>query len=923
MSSNNIKRNTANYNLSIPKFDRGNWQALYESNMDILDAAIFAATGLTNIKGLWSNGTAYTAPDRYVDDTDQSVWECRVSHTSAASSTFAADRIANPTYWEAITTAFYNGGAFAATTAYNANTFIIGGTKIGLITAAYTSGASYDDDVTAGDIITIVDFQVAQDWATKAEDSEVTTGLYSALHWAAKAAASATLAASFVPSNYYTEAEVDALIASAGSSVDLTSSGAITTGNVAVLNADGTASTVTNTVQARVEGAVSSTIDNGARSLQAVYDESANAVVLVYIDINNSYRPTAIAGTVSGQTITWGSVTELTTTSAKNSTDHVIDVCYNPDEEVICVAYTSTSGTTRFVGASITGTTISAGTDVEVNSYTGASYVGIVYHPLEDMVVIAFKGGASNTYAIAATMVSTVPTFGTAVAGYSTVINIQVEVDTENGDIIVIAGNGSNQLYCMAYTYVGTTLTYTSQTVGASLVYHTYTKIYFLTDRKYLLVSRDYSGNKVQAVIMTKDGAGNTDMAVSSVVTVIADVDEAGFSYDAARQILYITVTQNTSNTGDVYEYFVSDDTISFLTIREYDTTYGTTAYIHAGVYDPDTDQQILAFIDSSTNLKAFVHKQASNETDADNFIGISKVTVADAELTSVATHGALVDNQTGLVIGSLYFVQDDGSIATTPTNRPIGKAITATDLLLGDYTKSNRIVEEFTTSGIFTKEADDVGYYIELIDGGGGGGWANGGYASGGSGGGCLSLYVDASFIGATEDVVVGAGGAKSTALTVAASSGGLSSFGLMTNYTAGSGGVHHGSTAASVLKAGGAVQNNNADYAYGTATSSNGHRLFSGGCSMSATSESALRIRQRASIMGGGAGGGVYNSSAFVGGKSQNAGNGGDASASGAAQDGIAPGGGGGAGSAAGNPPGDGARGVVRITRYKGDRV
>jgi len=49
--------------------------------------------------GDWANNHAYAKADLCKDTADSTYWVCAVAHTSAAAGTFAADRVANPTYW--------------------------------------------------------------------------------------------------------------------------------------------------------------------------------------------------------------------------------------------------------------------------------------------------------------------------------------------------------------------------------------------------------------------------------------------------------------------------------------------------------------------------------------------------------------------------------------------------------------------------------------------------------------------------------------------------------------------------------------------------------------------------------------------------------------------------------------------------------
>lgn len=157
MTTGGLKRNTTNYNLPVPTFDSTIWQAYYEQALDIIDAAVFAFTGVGVNSGVWDNATNYVINDRAVDDTDGTLWQCAVDHTSATTGTFDADRTANPTYWEQITSTVINGGSWATSTSYATNTFIEDGYRVGIVTRDYTSAATYDDDVTNGDIITLVD----------------------------------------------------------------------------------------------------------------------------------------------------------------------------------------------------------------------------------------------------------------------------------------------------------------------------------------------------------------------------------------------------------------------------------------------------------------------------------------------------------------------------------------------------------------------------------------------------------------------------------------------------------------------------------------------------------------------------------------------------------------------------------------------
>lgn len=92
---------TTNYNIELIDFDTAPWHDKEHSNWKLIDAAIGAFVTLPNLKGVWTNSTAFIIGDLAVDGVDGKIYEVLVAHTSAATPTlFSADRTANPTFWQ-------------------------------------------------------------------------------------------------------------------------------------------------------------------------------------------------------------------------------------------------------------------------------------------------------------------------------------------------------------------------------------------------------------------------------------------------------------------------------------------------------------------------------------------------------------------------------------------------------------------------------------------------------------------------------------------------------------------------------------------------------------------------------------------------------------------------------------------------------
>lgn len=245
-----------------------------------------------------------------------------------------------------------------------------------------------------------------------------------------------------------------------------------------------------------------------------------------------------------------------------------------------------------------------------------------------------------------------------------------------------------------------------------------------------------------------------------------------------------------------------------------------------------------------------------------------------------------------------------------------------------------NAFYKVITSSETFVKPPGYPAFEGLLWGGGASGAKSSGLGAGGGGGGACAPFLFLESEIGATEAVIIGAGGAGKTATGSNGDPGGTSVF-VSTSAYGGSGGIYQsgsvfpGGGGGGVFSAGATSPMSNtvyggdplgggqgADSTFGGGRggeTSAGNSVYGGG------GGSARAINQNAagnSIFGGGGGSGINESlvvSAFAG-LSRHGGNGGMGATTASGQDGLAPGGGGGA-THTGARSGAGARGELRI--------
>lgn len=150
-----VREYTTNLGLGLLNFNFPNWGDDANKNISIIDTA-FAVFGFT-IRGNWLNSTAYLVGELVADVDEGRLYRVLLNHTSEPTGTFASDRVNTPLRWEPVDTTVSAVGPWQQATVYSTNQFLIDGARYGVTTTNFTSGLTYDSDVTGGKIITLID----------------------------------------------------------------------------------------------------------------------------------------------------------------------------------------------------------------------------------------------------------------------------------------------------------------------------------------------------------------------------------------------------------------------------------------------------------------------------------------------------------------------------------------------------------------------------------------------------------------------------------------------------------------------------------------------------------------------------------------------------------------------------------------------
>ena len=151
---------TPNYLFAQPDFNQRGWHDLINTNFTMIDTLLGQLDGISIVAGIWDNSVDYEVGDKVFDTDGYTIYECLVQHTSAASGTFAADRAANPTYWQVDTVGAEIDGSPSAEqlAVFSGGTSLEGdanltwdGSELGVTGTLDVSGA-----VALGDALTVV-----------------------------------------------------------------------------------------------------------------------------------------------------------------------------------------------------------------------------------------------------------------------------------------------------------------------------------------------------------------------------------------------------------------------------------------------------------------------------------------------------------------------------------------------------------------------------------------------------------------------------------------------------------------------------------------------------------------------------------------------------------------------------------------------
>ena len=478
--------------------------------------------------------------------------------------------------------------------------------------------------------------------------------------------------------------------AAANAEVTAIASGALANGDAVVVNSDGTVSVVSEESVSQAVGSPavfeSASIVGRSSPPSAAFDSTNNKVVIAYQDSGNSNYGTAVVGTVSGTSISFGTPVVF---HSQASDDPV--VVFDSSNSKVVVSWINAEGTAygASVVGTVSGTTISFGTAVTFLS--GALlYLTSVFDSTNNRVVHAYNENASNIgKAIVGTVSGTSISFGTPVtfeAAQTSYSNCGF--DTSVGKVIISYRDDANSGYGTAI--VGT-VSGTSISFGTAVVFASASTIYgsVASDNNgtFVIAFRD-AGNSSRGKGIVGSISG-TSLSFGTEVQYSASFQqEMAAVYDPTADKTVIAFRdQNDGNKGKFIVGTVSGTSISFGTAVTFES--GSMRSIGPSTFDSVSNKVITPYadVDNSNFGTACVFQNTATISNltAENFIGFSNAAYGDTSAATIQVASSVNDGQSGLTAGQDYYVQADGTLDTTADDPSVfaGTAVSSTKLLV------------------------------------------------------------------------------------------------------------------------------------------------------------------------------------------------------------------------------------------------
>ena len=460
-------------------------------------------------------------------------------------------------------------------------------------------------------------------------------------------------------------------------------SGALPNGKAVVVNADGTVSVPVTQLGSSV------VFEQGTpASLSAVYDPDVNRVVVAYSDEGDGNKGKAVVGTVSGTSISFGSIVTFA-----NASTAVGNVVYDTNSDKAVIAYLdndNSSGSGTAIVGTISGTSISFGSEAVFKS----GQIGTVraaFDSTSNKIIFAYSNTASDSehgYAIVGTVSGTNISFGSEAEFENAQVREIAAIYDPNANKTVIAySDWGNSRYGTAIvaTVSGTSVSFGSAAVFESARITNTCGVFDPDTNKVVIAYTDVGNSAYGTVVVSTVSSTSISFGTPVVFESASTAQMEKIAYDTSANKVIIGYRDGGNSSYGTFIYgTVSGTGISFESPVVFLTA--DTVFINS-IFDPDNDNLVLIYRDQGNSEygTGVVFNSDGKPLTSENYIGLASNGYPDTAGATIDVQGAINDRQSGLTAGQSYYVQTDGTLTTTAGDPSVfaGTAISATKMIV------------------------------------------------------------------------------------------------------------------------------------------------------------------------------------------------------------------------------------------------
>jgi len=447
---------------------------------------------------------------------------------------------------------------------------------------------------------------------------------------------------------------------SGGKNVDFVASGTLPNGQAVALNANGTVQAVSETNITASLGTVNSLGTQGTRTqIAGYYDPDQNACVIFFS--GSSDYLTGVAGTISGSTITFGSVT----TGLSFSTERYV-AAYDTTNNKGVVVYKDSgqTGDWKAKQVNVSGTTISfeSGSGQTFSTHSSARPVAMIYAPNVDRFFSVWNSSSQGTLVHQMGQTSGTTTSwsgaynsfnGTNFNAYDAGWAASLTYDPVY-EAVLIAQTYRYSPYYMSYMLVtlqssGSALPSLTQQALNNYYSDTPFAAYNVNDAKHVLAYRVSSGMDVVPITLTSNSAVSFTTPTVSTGNFGPTIgnnnvrDANGIGYNALHKKTGLMYSDS-SGVQHIVSIDTSGSTYTTGTSLQVQNTYIASVQPRPVLYDSSSTDMFIAFKSgaSGTTYDGRTYTMEGSTTNVSDFIGITDAAIADTATGSVTIKGGI-----------------------------------------------------------------------------------------------------------------------------------------------------------------------------------------------------------------------------------------------------------------------------------------